>query len=106
MAVYIRDSIKYHLRKDLLEKSLELLGTEVEPSTARPFRAIAWYRLPSDTVETFEKLDLSSQFLETEGNETILLGDTNSDFLKFPSTPDVSYLNNASKHMQQTYGLY
>ena len=101
IALYIKDSIKYHVRKDLPEKSLELLCIEVEPLKARPFFVISWYRPPSDTVETFDKLDRILQFLETEGKELILLGDTNCDFLKFSSTSDVSCLNNPSKHMQQ-----
>ena len=106
IALYIKDSIKYHVRKDLPEKSLELLCIEVELLKARPFFVISWYRPPSDTVETFDKLDRILQFLETEGKELILLGDTNCDFLKFSSTSDVSCLNNPSKHMQQIYCSY
>ena len=106
IALYIKDGIKYHVSKDLPEKSLELLCIEVEPLKARPFFVISWYRPPSDTVETFDKLDRTLQFLETEGKELILLGDTNCDFLKFSRTSDMSCLNNPSKHMQQIYSTY
>ena len=105
IALYIKDGIKYHVRKDLPEKSIELLCIEVEPLKARPFFVISWY-CPLDTVETFDKLDQTLQFLETEGKELILLGDTNCDFLKFSRTSDMSCLNNPSKHMQQIYSTY
>ena len=49
---------------------------------------------------------MTLQFLETEGKELILLGDTNCDFLKFSRTSDMSCLNNPSKHMQQIYSTY
>ena len=83
--LYIKDGIKYHVRKELPNKSLELLCIEVEPLKARPFFVISWYRSPSDTVETFDKLDRTLQFLEL-----ILLGDTNCDFLKFSRTSDMN----------------
>ena len=44
IALYIKDGIKYHVRKDLPDKSLELLCIEVEPLKARPFFVISWYR--------------------------------------------------------------
>ena len=43
IALYIKDGIKYHVPKDLPEKSLELLCIEVEPLKARPFFVISWY---------------------------------------------------------------
>ena len=58
IALYIKDGIKYHVRKDLPEKSLELLCIEIEPLKARPFFVISWYRPPSDTVETLILINL------------------------------------------------
>jgi len=41
---------------------------------------IAWYRPPSDPVDSVSKLETILLYLDQEGKEIILLGATNCDF--------------------------
>ena len=56
MAAYVRDSLKHHRRRDIPEECLEFIGIEVKPTNALPFLVAAWYRPPSDPIESFTKL--------------------------------------------------
>ena len=76
---YIRDTFEVDVREDIPASSLELRCIEVEPVQAKPFFVASWYRPPSDPVEVFDKLEEVFKFLESEGKEIILLGDTNCD---------------------------
>ena len=64
-AVYIKDSISYKLRKDTHD-DLELICVEILPPKAKPYFVVAWYRPPSDPVETFRKLEQILSFLDKE----------------------------------------
>ena len=76
----IKDSIRFKHRNDLPPIGLELICIEVEPPKAKSFLVLAWHRPPSDTVETFEKMAKIVSYLDKEGKELIILGDTNCDF--------------------------
>ena len=78
VAIYIKDSISYKLRKDIFYNDLELIC--VETPKAKSYFFVAWYRPPGDPVESFNKLELILSFLDKEEKKVILLGDTNSDF--------------------------
>ena len=93
VAVYVAESLKHHRRNDLPEGGLEIICLEIEPTRARPFYVVAWYRPPSDPVQTFTKLERNLEFLDRDNNEIILAGDTNSDI----SPLDNSY--NTASHM-------
>ena len=41
VAIYIRNSIKYHLRNDLPVNDLELICIEIEPPKSRPYIIVA-----------------------------------------------------------------
>ena len=79
VAVYVRDSLKHHRRRDIPEEGLEFISIEVKPTNALPFLVAAWYRTPSDPIESFTKLEGIFEFFDHENKETILLGDTNCD---------------------------
>ena len=57
-----------------------MVCVEIKTPKANPYLVLSWYRLPSDTIETFEHLEHVLRFLESEDKEIILLGDTNYDF--------------------------
>ena len=84
VSIYIRNSINCKRRTDLPRDDLELICIEVVPSHNKPFLLLAWCRPPSDTVETFHKLDKVLAFLDSEHEEIILLGDTNYDLTNKP----------------------
>ena len=70
-------------------------------SKARPYIILLWYRPPSDNKDTFEKLENVLLFLEHEGKEVILLGDTNCDLSDANSPCHVKSI----KDIYATYGL-
>ena len=79
VSIYIRDFIKYKLRSDVPVDDLEIICIDVEPPKSKPFLVLAWYRPPSDPVASFDKLEKVLSYLDKEGKEIILLGDTNCD---------------------------
>ena len=103
VSLYVKDSIKMTPRIDVPSEGLELLRVEVSTLKSKPFLVVAWYRPPSDPVDSFNKLEKALAFLDKESKEIILLGDTNCDLAKKPigQTPD----NNA-KHIFTLYELF
>ena len=103
VSIYVRDSIKYKPRPDVPVEDLEIICIEVEPPNSRSFLILAWYRPPSDPVVSFDKLEKVLSFLDKEGKEIILLGDTNCDL-----TPEQAEqpIDNNSKHMLDLYELF
>ena len=103
VSLYVKDSIKMTPRVDLPSEGLELLCVEISTLKSKPFLVVAWYRPPSDPVDSFNKLENALAFLEKESKEIILLGDTNCDLAKKPidQTPE----NNA-KHISSLYELF
>ena len=87
VALYVRNTVRFKPREDLPNKSLELICIEVEPPNSNPFIAIAWYRPPSEPNSCFDSLHENLSFLDGEGKEIIILGDTNCDFCHRDTTP-------------------
>ena len=102
VVVYVRNSIKAKLRDDVPSDTLEHVCIEIEPSRSKPYLAIAWNRPPSDPVGSFDKLERALAYLDREGKEMILLGDTNCDFAKIKSD---QIIDNNAKHMANVYRL-
>ena len=102
-AIYIRDSIKYKLRSDVPVDDLEIICIEVEPPKSKPFLVLAWYRPPSDHVASFDKLEKVLSYLDKEGKEIILLGDTNCDFITKQADQPI---DNATRHVASLYELF
>ena len=110
VAVYCRDFFKPKVREDIPKMSLEIIGVQTTPLRAAPFIIMSWYRPPSDPIDTFDKLEQVMRFLELEGKEVILLGDTNCDLSINPNTTDGSatlFSGNArhTKDMYESFGL-
>ena len=103
VSIYIRDSIKYKPRSDVPVDDLEIICIEVEPPKSKSFLVLAWYRPPSDPVASFDKLEKVLSFLDKEGNEIILLGDTNCDLTPKQAEQPI---DNNSKHMLDLYELF
>ena len=103
VSVYIRDSIKYKPRSDVPVDGLEIICIEVEPPKSKSFLVLAWYRPPSDPVVSFDKLEKVLSFLDKEGKEIILLGDTNCDLTQKQAEQSI---DNNSKHMLHLYELF
>ena len=103
VSIYVRDSIKMTPRDDVPSHGLELLCVEISPPKSKPFLVVTWYRPPSDPVDSFDKLEKALAFLDKEGKEIILLGDTNCDLAK-KSTDQP--LDNNAKRISSLYELF
>ena len=101
IAYYCKDTLKCEVRHDVPVSDLEMLCVEITPPKARPYIILLWYRPPSDNKDTFEKLENVLLFLEHEGKEVILLGDTNCDLSDANSPRHVKSI----KDIYATYGL-
>ena len=103
VAIYIKDNIRFKHRNDIPTNGLETIGIEVEPPKAKSFLVLAWYRPPSDTIETFDKMEKALSYLDTEGKELILLGDTNCDF---GSKENGRLTDSNAKLLSNIYNIY
>ena len=103
VSLYVRDSIKMTPMLDVPSEGLELLCVEISPPKSKPFLVVAWYRPPNDPVDSFNKLEKALAFLDKEGKEIILLGDTNCDLAK-KSTDQAP--DNYAKHISSLYELF
>ena len=102
VALYIREPIQYTRRTDLPSQDLELICVEIQPPKSKSYIVIAWYRPPSDPVDSFNKLETILSYLDQEAKEIILLGETNCNFAK--KTVDLSNDMNAM-HLRRIYNL-
>ena len=87
VALYVRNTVKFKFREDLPSKSLELICIEVEPPKSSPLIVIAWYISPSESNSCFDSLHENLSYLDGEGKEIIILGDTNCDFSNRDANP-------------------
>ena len=103
ISIYVQDSVNFKPRDDIPIDGLELICIEIEPPKSKPFLVITWYRPPSDPVGSFDKLEKVLAYLDREGKEMILLGDTNCDLTRRSSD---QLMDNNAKHMADIYELF
>ena len=54
-------------RVDVPSEGLELLCVEISPTKSKPLLVVAWYRPPSDPVDSCNSLEEALAFLDKEG---------------------------------------
>ena len=81
VCIYIRSSLPYSYREDLVLNDLESVSIEVRKPNSRPFIISTIYRPPSATVDIFSKIELLINAVDIEDKEFYLLGDLNCNFL-------------------------
>ena len=91
------------MRSDVPDDDLEIICIEVEPPKSKPFLVLAWYRPPSDPVASFDKLEKVLSYLDKEGKEIILLGDTNCDLTTKQADQRI---DNDTRHVTSLYELF
>ena len=108
VAIYIKDTMldKSTMREDLPKSNLELVCIEIKPFRAAPFFVMAWYRPPNVSVDAFDQMEVCLQFLDREDKETILLGDTNCDFLPKFSGEGHTNTNDLTAHSLRLLEIY
>ena len=103
VSIYIRDSIKYKLRPDVPVDDFEIICIEVEPPKSKPLIVLGWYRPLSDPVASFDKLEKVLSYLDKEGKEIIVLGDTNCDLTTKQANQPI---DNDTGHVTSLYELF
>ena len=98
VTIYCCDTLEFRKRDDIHIPTLEIVCIEIRPPRAKPYLVISWYRAPSDTVETFGKLECVLRSLESEDKEFILLGDTNCGYSEILQKSSVANLPNNTKN--------
>ena len=79
-----------------------MICVKILPPKAKPYFLVAWYRPPSDLVDSFNKLEQILSFLDKEEKEVILLGDTNCDL----TVKEGITLDSNAKHLPDIYDLF
>ena len=114
VAAYIDDALidKCTVRNDVQNSSLEALCIEERPDRSTPFVVLAWYRPPDGSNEVVNDLEKTLQFIDKEGKEIILLGDTNCVILPVYSSTqpnkdiNLQFHSNRLLQMYNLYGFY
>ena len=75
VAMYIRSSINYKIRQDVMPDYLELITVEIIKPKAKPFLLNTWYRPPDMPMEAFNDYELCLQKMDCENKEIICIGD-------------------------------
>ena len=103
ISIYVKDNLKFLLRKDIPVENIELLCIEIQPLKCKSFLFVAWYRPPHDPVCTFQKSERVLSYLDKEGKEIILMGDINCDLSQ--ELEGLSSDSN-SRHLLNLYQLF
>ena len=103
ISIYVRNTITFIHRKDVPLEDLELLCIEVQPPKCRPFLVLTWYRPPNSPVAIFSKAEKVLSYLDKEGKEMILMGDTNCDLSQEIACLSLS---ENSRHISNLYDLF
>ena len=80
VAMYVRSSIDYKVRYDLMTDNLETITDEICKPKAKPFLLNTWYRPPNTSLELFNSYEELVKNMDSEGNEIILIRDFNCDW--------------------------
>lgn len=86
VCIYLRNSINYLNRNDLVPVDLEAVCLEIIKPNSRPFVVVAVYRPPDSSSDFFEYFENLVKVIDNEDKELFILGDLNCDLLK--ATPD------------------
>ena len=76
VAIYMRKSIDYKVRTDLMIYDQESISVEVRIGMHKPFIVTSLYS-PNHTVEHFNKIESLIVNIDLEKKKSILIGDTN-----------------------------
>ena len=82
VAIYIRSTIPYVKREDLLDDILEWLRIELRKRKSKPVFVCPWYRPPSAKIELFQNLENILEQIDYEDKDIIFTGNLNCNLLE------------------------
>ena len=101
VCIYLRNSINYKIRHDLIPPELECVCIEIMKPHSEPFLVTTVYRPPNAPSEFFDNLEKLIKAIDDENKEMYILGDLNYDMLKTDND-----LNAPTKKIKSLYELY
>ena len=101
VCIFLRSSINYKIRSDLISTDLEAVCVEITKPHSRPFIVTTVYRPPNATSDFFDHLEKLIKQIDDENKEMYLLGDLNCDMLKKEALQ-----NTSTKKLNSLYELY
>ena len=99
--IYLRSSINYKIRKDLVPPELEAVCVEIIKPHSKPFLVTTVYRPPSSLPEFFDDFEKLIKAIDNEINEMYILGDLNCNMLKTDKDANIP-----TKKIKSLYELY
>ena len=82
VVLYIRDTISFSERKDLVPESLEMICIEVRWPHRTAYLISTWYMPLNCSNDAFNEFDLFLCKCDPENRELMIVGDINCDFVK------------------------
>ena len=101
VCIYLRSSINYKIRKDLVPPELEAVCVEIIKPHSKPFLVTTVYRPPSSLPKFFDDFEKLIKAIDNENNEMYILGDLNCNMLKTDKDA-----NMPTKKIKSSYELY
>ena len=87
VCIYVRKSLTYLERPDLVPEGLEAVCLEIKNPKSRPFIVSTIYRPPSASVDIFNKIESLVEQIDNLDLEVNILGDLNANLLDHASSP-------------------
>ena len=102
VCIYLRSSINYKIRSDLISSDLEAVCVEITKPHSRPFIVTTVYRPPNASSDFFDHFEQLIKQIDDEDKEMYLMGDLNCDMLKKEKLSN----NMPTKKLNSVYELY
>ena len=99
--IYLRSSINYKIRSDLIPPELEAVCLEITKPQSKPFMVTTIYRPPNANAEFFEHLEKLIKQIDDENKEMYILGDLNCNLLE-----KKTIFNMQTNKLNSLYELY
>ena len=101
VCIYLRSSINYKIRDDLVPSELEAVCVEIIKPHSKPFLVSTVYRPPSAPAEFFDHFETLNKVIDNEDKEMYILKDLNCDTLKTDTDS-----NTPTKRIRSLYEVY
>ena len=101
VCIYLRSSINYKIRKDLVPPELEAVCVEIIKPHSKPFLVTTVYRPPSSLPKFFDDFEKLIKAIDNENKEMYILGDLNCNMLKTDKDANIP-----TKKIKSLYELY
>mgnify|MGYP002803374739 FL=1 len=82
VCIYLRSSMNYRIRNDLISTDLEAVCIEICKPHSKPFLVTTIYRPPNASADFFSSFENLIKAIDDENKEFYILGDLNCDMLK------------------------